>query len=114
MSQCLIREKEVIQLIDDIYQTDFLQKKLGFNEEIRLDMDKLIMCGHSMGGITSIATAAKDDRIKAVLTMDPWLWPYKESIQVLKPKKKMPFLHLLSEKQYTDECTKGNDMKMIE
>jgi len=32
------------------------------------------MAGHSFGGMTSLAVAECDDRIKGVFTMDPWLW----------------------------------------
>ena len=38
-------------------------------------MSRLVIAGHSFGGITAMSVAAKDRRIKAVATLDPWLWP---------------------------------------
>ena len=43
-------------------------------------MEKLVMGGHSMGGITAIITSEADSRIKAVFTYDPWLWIRVEEI----------------------------------
>ncbi len=38
---------------------------------------KLGILGHSMGGVSALFTAQNDakDRIAAVATLDPWLWP---------------------------------------
>ena len=33
------------------------------------------MGGHSYGGVTALKTAMEDDRVKAVVTLDPWLFP---------------------------------------
>jgi len=33
--------------------------------------------GHSFGGGTAIGTAGKDSRVKVCITMDAWLFPYK-------------------------------------
>ena len=43
-------------------------------------MDKLIAGGHSFGGMTGIAAARSDDRIKAVVTLDPWLFAYHKEV----------------------------------
>ena len=32
------------------------------------------MSGHSFGGITAIVATEADSRIKALFTLDPWLW----------------------------------------
>ena len=40
-----------------------------------LDMNKLIVCGYSMGGATAINCGWNDKRIKCILTFDPWLTP---------------------------------------
>lgn len=34
----------------------------------------MISAGHSFGGMTAIATAKLDSRVKACLTLDPWLF----------------------------------------
>ena len=36
--------------------------------------------GHGYGATTAIAFAAKDDRIKKLITFDPWLMPIQEEI----------------------------------
>lgn len=63
-------------LIDEISKVDYLQTQ-GFPEGVTLDMDKLMVCGHSFGGVASIATAQCDDRVKVCLALDPWLMTIK-------------------------------------
>ena len=48
--------------------------------ESRLDMSKLVCAGHSMGGATALKAAEKDNRVKLVLTLDPWLCPLSKHI----------------------------------
>jgi hypothetical protein len=36
--------------------------------------------GHGFGATTAISFAAKDDRIKKIITFDPWLMPIHEEI----------------------------------
>lgn len=43
-------------------------------------MDKLIVAGHSFGGATAIKAGWEDDRVKCVLTLDPWLLPIQKTI----------------------------------
>ena len=45
-----------------------------------MDCGKLIIGGHSFGGMTAISVAEKDNRIKAVFTFDPWTWARNEEI----------------------------------
>jgi len=73
--QLKIRNKEVSELIDSISEPGFLQKQFKFPEGIDLDLDKIVCCGHSFGGITAITTAALDDRIKCAMALDPWFLP---------------------------------------
>ena len=49
-----IRESEIKDLIDEIFQDNFLKDSLGFNKSVTIDKDKLIMSGHSMGGGTAV------------------------------------------------------------
>ena len=70
-----IRRDEVITLIDCISKPDFLQNGLLFSSEAKLDLDKLVMSGHSFGGSTSINVANSDPRIKCMFTQDAWLRP---------------------------------------
>ena len=46
-----------------------------------MDLDKLILGGHSFGGMTAMQYARKDPRIKALFTLDPWLYPRKAEIE---------------------------------
>jgi len=61
-------------------------------------MSKLIIIGHSLGGLTAIDSTAKDKRITACLTIDPWFWPYKDDMQSLTFK--TPILSIKSENFY--------------
>jgi predicted dienelactone hydrolase len=55
-SQLDQRVKEVRALIDEISQPSFLQK-MGFPEDVSLNLDQLIVSGHSFGGMTAIDTS---------------------------------------------------------
>ena len=52
---------------------------MKFPEGVGLDMSKLTISGHSLGGITAIGTAVRDARIKVCLPMDPWFFPYQDN-----------------------------------
>ena len=69
-----IRTTEVSALIDDIHEKEFLGKVIGFNSGLnaKIDLENLIISGHSMGGATALNAGDTDKRIKAVLTHDPW------------------------------------------
>lgn len=45
-----------------------------------MDSENLIISGHSFGGVNAIENAFSDDRIKYVLTLDPWVWAIYEAI----------------------------------
>lgn len=45
-----------------------------------MDFSKLVMCGHSFGGMTAISVSRKDTRIAACVTLDPWLFAYENEI----------------------------------
>lgn len=53
---------------------------MGFPSEVVLDLDKFSIGGHSFGGMTAIAVANKDPRVKATFGMDPWVWAVTEKI----------------------------------
>jgi len=55
------------------------------------------MAGHSFGGMTSLLVAAEDQRIKAVFTMDPWIWCRVPEIQSGKFKLTQPNFNIMSE-----------------
>ena len=68
-----VRTREVRALIDEVCREGVMQKVLGDkNIKPKLDLDKLIVAGHSMGGATALSAGDVDARIKAVLVHDPW------------------------------------------
>ena len=74
------REIEVDELIKDILKEDFLQDTFGFPDGAQMETDKLIIGGHSFGGLTALSVAEKDQRIKAVFTFDPWIWTRNQDV----------------------------------
>ena len=81
------RERECRSLIDEIAQANFASAALGFDKKVKIDAQKVIMAGHSMGGCTALYVGESDPRVKAVVTLDPWLLPMKTEIEGLKLKK---------------------------
>ena len=62
-------------LIDEIFKPETLnENKLKFPSTIKIENEKIITSGHSFGGMTAIATAQLDNRVRACLTLDPWLY----------------------------------------
>ena len=53
---------------------DFLKQNCQFDSEVSLDIDKLVLGGHSFGGMTALSVAENDTRVKFVFTLDPWIW----------------------------------------
>jgi cephalosporin-C deacetylase-like acetyl esterase len=87
---------EVRAFIDEIVQPNFLTAKLGFPESVELDLDKLTTNGHSLGGITSVVTAAVDSRVKACLPMDPFFLPFAEELESLLKLSKTPVCEIVT------------------
>lgn len=50
----LLREQEILELIDEIYDPSFPFSKIGFDGGVYLDLPKLVVAGHSMGGATAL------------------------------------------------------------
>eukprot|EP00347_Sterkiella_histriomuscorum_P003348 403364636 len=71
-----IRQKELSNLLDELVHIS--KNQLG--EEVKIDMDQLTVVGHGLGATTAIVFAAKDDRVKKVISLDPWLTPIKDEI----------------------------------
>lgn len=89
-SQLKIREKEFQALITETFEKNSLLEKALFPEWVKLDKDRVIACGHSFGGITALSTASIDTRIKATLSMDPWMFPVTEQVDNGTLKLKVP------------------------
>ena len=95
-SQLDIRVNEVRALIDELTEEQskesIIRNKLNFPEGLSIDMNKMIVCGHSFGGMTVIEASRLDpQRIKACLTLDPWLFCCQKEISELRYSLEMPF-----------------------
>jgi dienelactone hydrolase len=55
-----------------------------------MDLTKLVVGGHSFGGITAVSVGHRDERVKAVFSFDPWTWPKNEDISDHKLKLNIP------------------------
>ena len=80
-----IREAEIDCLIEEVFQKSgevFLNKTLGFTlvKEAGIDLDKLVVVGHQLGGLTALSASAGAKRVKAIATLDPQFTPYSEEI----------------------------------
>ena len=76
-----------------------------FAPNVKVQMDDLILGGHSFGGITAITTAAKlpeNSQPKAVMTLDPWFFPNHEEFLSQKLKISCP-IHCINSEKWLDE-----------
>lgn len=77
--QVIIRENEVMALIDQVSTPAFIKDTFNGWEKAQLDLTKIVVGGHSFGGITALGTTCADRRVKACIGLDPWFFPhYKE------------------------------------
>lgn len=75
--QLEIRYQAVIKLLDFIYDEERVEKAIG--KKIKVNYDKIMISGHSFGGVTAIYTSLRDDRITGgVVCFDPYLFPMKD------------------------------------
>jgi len=51
------RVDQMKALVSEIYHPDFLTNILTFGTHCKLDQDKLVSAGHSMGGATALKLA---------------------------------------------------------
>ena len=92
-----VRAAEVKGLIDDMHEEDFLQSRLGFSAQATLDLSKIIVGGHSFGGVTAMVVAERDSRVSACCTLDPWLWAVNDQIDANKFSLTCPQVHVVTE-----------------
>lgn len=72
-----IRQKELNNLIEEL--KIITKNQLG--DDVIIDMNQLTVAGHGLGATTAIALSSKDDRVKKVITLDPWLTPIKDEVE---------------------------------
>jgi len=82
-------------------EKNYLGMNLQFPKNIQLDLSTLSVMGHSFGGLTAIAAAAKDDRIKAVCAMDAFFYPYKDNLNEI-VLTDTPLFHLRSQNYFKE------------
>ena len=79
-----------------------MEKLFGPENNVKLAMDKLIMAGHSFGGMTAISVSRLDPRVKLCATLDPWLFVYSKEILNTDFKVSIPQVVVNSEMFHTD------------
>ncbi|KPM11158.1 platelet-activating factor acetylhydrolase 2, cytoplasmic-like protein [Sarcoptes scabiei] len=68
--------------------------------ENQLDMDRLVMMGHSMGASTALMAGATELRFKIIIALSPWMFPLRNEAIDLIPQ---PILMVLSENLTKDD-----------
>ena len=77
------REEEMKELINDLVdpssRMDGVLGSAKLPEWLSVDTNSIVVAGHSFGGTTAIRTSINlNEQVKAVLTFDPWIYPYDE------------------------------------
>ena len=85
------------ELLDDLFAPNFAQKTLGFSANTNLDLSRLVIGGHSFGGMTAISVANQDRRVRACFTLDPWLWPRATEIESGGQTLTVPQIHIVTD-----------------
>ena len=73
------------------------------------DFEKCVMMGHSFGAGTTVAVLSKDQRFKAAVCLDPWLYPLDK--EVYKNVSAIPILFVNTE-MYQSEAMLANIRKL--
>ncbi len=91
--------QQLIQVMTkDIQGTlDYFQEKLTRDHPLfgRVDMERVGLIGHSIGGSAALSTSIQDKRIDAVLGMDSFVWAMEE--EMVMAGMTVPYLHLRSD-----------------
>ena len=72
------RVSDVLRVVNEMQGASGLLCELLDNLE--LDMSRLTVMGHSYGGGTSYLSAWKDERIRNIVLLDPWLTPVQQEL----------------------------------
>jgi len=103
-----IRAKEMDFLIST---AEFLTEEL-FGTKVTLDKDNYCVAGHSLGATTAVLLAARDPRVKRVLTFDPWLTPLADEIKQGNVKVKVPHCSVGNE-LFIHQKAAGNNWELL-
>lgn len=75
--QIVIRESEILALIQEMSDPKFLAQ-FNFGAEIKLDLENIVIAGHSFGGMTALSSAEMFPNVKASILLDPWFYTYEK------------------------------------
>ena len=91
-----------------MHSKTFLSKDVGLvTKRATLDLDKLVLWGHGLGGMTAISTGIADKRAKVIIGLDPWMFPYSYEIEQKKygvQKKEQCSLQVIMTEKFPSEC----------
>ena len=88
------RNESVTVLLD--YVCNELNVSELFKRTVSIDLEKIMLGGHSFGGVTAIYTALKDKRVRGgIVCMDPYIFPMKD--EFLEKKLNLPILVINTE-----------------
>merc|ERR1719228_578261 len=87
--ECSVRNQQMFFRVKEVKRTLDLMRKLNNGDKVvnvlneasdfdldiltnSMDVGKLVMAGHSLGGATTLVTLAQDQRFKQGLVLDGW------------------------------------------
>lgn len=69
-------------MLDELQgDADLLDRKLKMETKGKIDISKFIIGGYSFGAASAIYTAKNDERVQALIVVDPWLYPFYQEIE---------------------------------
>ncbi|EAR90798.1 platelet-activating factor acetylhydrolase (macronuclear) [Tetrahymena thermophila SB210] len=77
-SQLNHRQMQVENLLKVVSNKDMMAKL--FEQEVNLDTNNIVLMGHSFGGVTAVQAGMENKKFKAIIGLDPWLYPQKDSV----------------------------------
>jgi dienelactone hydrolase len=92
---------------DDETGFAYVQELLGD----RLDGGAIVAAGHSFGAATVLATAERDERLAAVVAIDPWLFPL-SAATIQRGLARVPVLALVGD-EYTHWAENATALKLL-
>lgn len=88
-----VRVKEIHALIDEL--ANITQQYFGTQVEVATE--HLTVMGHGLGATTAINLSNKEERVKKIISLDPWLTPIKEEVMSKVISVKQPHCSINSE-----------------
>ena len=70
-----IRENEVISIVNDLISKKPSSRNFGESWS-DIKFSNITLFGHSFGGITALGASGIEQKVKAVIALDPWFFPH--------------------------------------